>query len=660
MTSTQLFHEPAVQTGDLFPQDDLLRRFVRVHNFIYANDGLSSQQALEEIVKLLFVKLYDEHHSKEKPYPAIPKYNQVIDLVSQVKKEYSTVFEKDEKLRLSKKTLQYVLNQIWPISIVNSSTDAKGLAFQKFLSHCEKDGRGQFFTPKPVVDFCVDIIDPKFGELIIDPACGSGGFLLSILRKILEDTPKDKVEEIIKNNIFGCDINSSAARIAGMRLLLEANEKINIYCTNAIDNIEAFSASVPESMCSLLDGGFDVVLTNPPFGTAGKIIDVNILRHFELGYKWILQNGIYSKSSTMSKGQPAEVLFIERCLQLLKDGGRMGIVLPNGFFENPSLGYLRAYVRRQAKILSIVSLPQETFIPYGTGVKTSLLFLQKQECGHSDRDTVFFGSVRKVGYRGNKFGSPLFKRDAHGKIRVDAADQSVLEEDFSEVVFEYRKFLSGGDVKSARAFSGKLMKVDYRWDSKFYEPRYRQVVSRLSKGGAIRLCDIADVVRTKFRRSDIRGMVRYIELSDVNIDFLEIANATEHLVGDLPSRASYMLKAGDIVTAVAGNSVGTRKHATAMIGEEYEECVCSNGFRVLRNFRIDPYFLLFFMRTDWFLDQMYMYRTGATIPNVSDADFGQILIMIPKEAEMGRISSEVRKSLELRDRARRTFAQIKL
>ena len=655
MTSTRLFHEPAVQTGDLLPQDDLLRRFVRVHNFIYANDGLSSQQALEEIVKLLFVKIYDEHNPEKRPYAAIPKCAQVVDLFSQVKKEYSTVFAKDEKLRLSKKSLQYVLNQIWPILIVNSSIDAKGLAFQKFLSHCEKDGRGQFFTPKPVVDFCVDIIDPKFGELIIDPACGSGGFLLSVLRKILEDTPKAKVEEIIKNNIFGCDISSSAARIAGMRLLLEANEKVNIHCTNAIDHIEAFSVSVTASMRSLLDGGFDVVLTNPPFGTAGKIIDANILRHFEFGYKWVFHNGIYSKSSTMSKGQPAEVLFVERCLQLLKDGGRMGIVLPNGFFENPSLGYLRAYVRWQAKILSIVSLPQETFIPYGTGVKTSLLFLQKQECGHRDRDTVFFGSVRKIGYRGNKFGSPLFKRDAHGKT-----DQLVLEEDFSEVVLEYRKFLSGGDVKSARAFSGKLMKVGGRWDSKFYEPRYRRIISKLAEDGAIQLCDVADVVRTKFRRGEIREMVRYIELSDVNIDFLEIANSTEYLVGDLPSRASYMLKTGDIVTAVAGNSVGTRKHATAMIGEEYEECICSNGFRVLRNFRIDPYFLLFFMRTDWFLDQMYMYRTGAAIPNVSDADFGQILIMIPKETEIGRISSEVRKSIELRDSARRTFAQIKL
>lgn len=204
------------------------------------------------------------------------------------------------------------------------------------------------------------------------------------------------------------------------------------------------------------------------------------------------------------------------------------------------------------------------------------------------------------------------------------------------------------------------MKVDGRWDSKFYEPRYRQVISKLAEDGAIQLCDVADVVRIKFRRSEIREMVRYIELSDVNIDFLEIANSTEYPVGDLPSRASYMLKTGDIVTAVAGNSVGTRKHATAMIGEEYEECICSNGFRVLRNFRIDPYFLLFFMRTNWFLDQMYMYRTGAAIPNVSDAGFGQILIMIPKETEIGRISSEVRKSIELRDRARRTFDRIKL
>ena len=141
----------------------------------------------------------------------------------------------------------------------------------------------------------------------------------------------------------------------------------------------------------------------------------------------------------------------------------------------------------------------------------------------------------------------------------------------------------------------------------------------------------------------------------VNVDYLEIVNSTKHFVRELPSRASYRLQSGDIVTAVSGNSVGTRRHATALVTESYTDCVCSNGFRVLRNFCIDPHFLLFFLRTPWFLEQMHARRTGAAIPCVSDADFAEILVPQPPAEEVERVSAAVKKSLRLRERARKTL-----
>lgn len=123
---------------------------------------------------------------------------------------------------------------------------------------------------------------------------------------------------------------------------------------------------------------FDVILTNPPFGTQGKISDKSVLRNFDLGYKWNQSESGYLRSDVLLNGQVPEILFIERCLQFLKPGGRMAIVLPNGDFENSSLSYLRHYIQEMADVLAVIKLPQETFIPSGTGVKTSILFLRKK------------------------------------------------------------------------------------------------------------------------------------------------------------------------------------------------------------------------------------------------------------------------------------------
>jgi type I restriction enzyme M protein len=157
-----------------------------------------------------------------------------------------------------------------------------------------------------------------------------------------------------------------------------------------------------------------------------------------------------------------------------------------------------------------------------------------------------------------------------------------------------------------------------------------------------------------------KDTVEYIELSDINTHSFEIINSTTYNVHELPSRASYEIKEGDILTAIAGNSVGTKKHATAFVSKEYNGCICTNGFRVLRNFKIDPYYFLYYLRTEEFLKQMFMYRTGAAIPNVSDTDLANIEIYIPLNGEKEIISSQVKKAFELKQEFKNQLDNITL
>lgn len=649
---------------ELTKEDNLLRKFEEIHDYIYANDGLSPQQTLEEFVKILFIKIFDENENLNQFTISTDEWNElktgkpvnsiierIAKLFEKTKEAYQDIFDADDRIKISNIALGFTINKLQGISLLNSSQDAKGLAFQKFLSHHEKDGRGQFFTPEPVIDFCVAMMQPKPNETIIDPACGSGGFLMSALKYLQNNNDKLNTKKVVAKNLFGLDINKSIARIAKMKLLLEANGNINILCTNSLEDLDGIKLSLANSE------GFDLVLANPPFGA--KITNTNTLSKFDLGYKWSNHNKEFYKTKSVYPNQNAEILFIERCLQLLKEGGRMGIVLPNGNFENPSLEYLRYYIKLKAKILAIVNLPQETFIPFGTGVKTSLLFLEKETPNKIRQYPIFFGRVKKLGYQGNKNGTPLYQKDKFGQIVKDKNGQPIIDEDFSVIVDAYKEFQKGNKIETENSFSINYDELNGRFDFDFYSPENRKMFSKLDNGKTVRLGDICEIIKVKSRKlKDSNLTVEYVELSDINTHSYEIINSTTYQVHELPSRASYEIQEGDIITAIAGNSVGTRKHATALVTKEFDGSICTNGFRVLRNFKIDPNYLLFFLKSEVFLKQMFMYRTGAAIPNVSDIDLANTLINLPDEKTIKEISKKMSKAFELRQESRNQIESI--
>lgn len=649
------YNQPSLEKND-----GLLRVFEDVHNHIYANDGLSPEQALEEAIKILFLKIFDEKNKKfefkitPSEYENITNGKNEVDFFTRFKDlqqstfdYFSNLFEKGEKIKLKNSTLGFVVNKLQNIDLLNSSNDVKGLAFQKFIHSSQRVGRGQFFTPEQVVKLCVEIIQPQANEIMLDPACGSGGFLSSALQYVGINEPK-KVSKFAKENIYGIEINRTAAKIAKMRMILDGDGFSNIIQHDSLSDWSSIDLELNkanEKNVKTYQNFFDIIFTNPPFGTQGKITDKSVLRNFDLGYKWNEFDSKFIKSNELLNGQVPEILFIERCLKFLKPGGRMAIVLPNGDFENSSLTYLRNYIKDLADVFAVIKLPQETFIPSGTGVKTSILFLKKKN-GENALNKVFFSQITKLGYSGNKNGSLIYKKDEMGNILKNANGECEIDEDISNVVSSYLKFKRDGDIgENEDIFSVNKNELHYsRLDYEFYKPSYRKIENILLKKGAKRLGDLVKIKKSKsskLRQKDLT--VRYVELSDISTQYNEIINSTELLVHELPSRASYELKEGGIITAVAGNSIGTNSHTSAYVTKDYDGYICTNGFRV---FSVDekilnPFYLLYFLKSKYFLDQVFRFRTGAAIPSLLDSDLLNIFILVPEMTEQNRIGEVI-------------------
>lgn len=658
----------------LFPEEQVLKPniqkktgrilsvFEQIHNHIYANEGLSSEQVFSEMIKIISFKICDEKH-RLNLFRVLPEevsgasHSNLSDFQKRMERLYDEVLKywpndltDNIALNLSSKILVFVVDKLQHISLMDSSRDVKGLAFQKFVSAEHRRGRGQFFTPEQVVDLCVKILRPTPDDRILDPACGTGGFLSLAHRFILDNYNVNSTGK----NLFGIDINSLIARVAKVRLALEEAEDAQLFCINGLDDWDHIDHALNSRSQSLgtFEEGFDIILTNPPFGSQGKIKEKSFLKRYDLGHKWKSLGDTFVKTETIQGGQVPDILFIERCLDFLKPGGRMAIVLPNGDLENLSLRYLRKYVKDRAELLAVLLLPSDTFIPFGTGVKASILFLQKKPISNKVNPNVFFGEIQKLGYTANKTGSIIYKRTDKGEYSIDSEGNPIVDEDISMIVSSFDLFEKTGKLpkESTNCFLVKRKSINDRFDCEFYHPEHRELQEKLLRHKTFQLGEVVKIVKRKMELRSDDGKVEYVELSDINTDYCEISRSEELFVHDLPSRASYKLKEGDILTAVAGNAIGTSKHMSALVTSEFDGAICSNGFRILRpkNGDIDPLYLLFFLRTNIYFKQVFRYRTGAAIPAISDSDLKKILIPIPEKEEQSKIASIVNKGFEAR------------
>lgn len=427
---------------DLRSSKNLKEIFSNLNNHLYGKlkkTDTDTRTRSKEIINLLFCKLLDEVTKGRddilefqiKPEDNAKKLSERIKLFFQenVIKNYEGLFRENESINLTPDLIYITVQQLQNISLIDSSNDIFKDAFEIFVSKILKDEAGQFFTPSNIVSFMVEYLNPSLGSKILDPACGHGGFLLAT-RELLEkksfsknDVPSENQSPPINivSNLYGIDKDLFLTKITTLYLEILGGDKPHIFCENSL-NPESYSSKARKHIKNEL---FDFIFTNPPFGSKIPVDDKDILKTYKLGYIWKnYANTGWKKTKRIAKQQPPQILFIERCIQLLKEEGKLGIVLPEGIFGNPSDRYIWEYLKSKGKILAIISLGQDAFQPY-TCNKTSILFFQKLNKPPDDY-YIRFAMVKDVGH--DKDGKVVYRLNKDGSSKKDLEGNPIVND----------------------------------------------------------------------------------------------------------------------------------------------------------------------------------------------------------------------------------------
>jgi len=444
-----------------------------MENIILANAGVD---IFEEMFKLIFTKLYDEHQSinnsernlkfRADAYTEIELKEIIDELFENAQEEWEGIFQENTKITLTASHLKYCVNALQDIKLFNSNLEVVDEAFEYLVNKSSKGEKGQYFTPRYVIDMCVKMLNPQENEYIIDTAAGSCGFtihtIFDVWKKILKaegknishtftaDKKTDRQIKYVREKVFAIDFDERAVRVGRTLNLIAGDGQTNVLHLNTLDYARWNEWEEKDNWRETYGKGFkklnklkpkqtkksneffefDIVMANPPF--AGDIRERSIFRLYELGRA-------KDKSMKISR----DILFIERNIKFLKPGGRMAIVLPQGRFNNSSDKFVRDYIAKHCRILAVVGLHQNVFKPH-TGTKTSVLFVQKWDeklCPKKDDYPIFFATMTKPSK--DNSGDKIYLKDENGEYIRDEHDHLVVEHDLFSVKLKNGKTPEG-------------------------------------------------------------------------------------------------------------------------------------------------------------------------------------------------------------------------
>lgn len=442
-------------------KEALLLAFDHCHNIVRNNDKLSPEAAFDEISKVMFIKMMyerqpdgeliysnDKFLKDEKQFVASSKKGDYIAfLFEEVKKYFADddLYEKHDYVRICRKSFTSILKELEVIDFYDMSEDVKGVAFESLVGKTFRGELGQFFTPRQVVNYMIEALDIKEGESVCDPCCGSGGFLIrafeyvqdAIDRDIYQqiekiktgNLPESEVQQLVaqllgecdknkagsrygklcKEYFFGVDANVRMARTAKMNMIMHGDGHVGVYLHDGLLDVK-----------NVTKGRFDVVLINPPYGV-----------HIDRGAKDDNGKAVFGEYKVSQSA--AELLFVERVINLLKPGGRAGLVLPEGLFTNANLKSFRKLIEGRARILNITAMPPTVFLASGANVKPNLLFIRKYtEEEMKNHDHNYKLSVVKVNEEQLDAVAPKVRKSVTGDSIKD--DETIREVNREEMI----------------------------------------------------------------------------------------------------------------------------------------------------------------------------------------------------------------------------------
>ena len=446
--------------------DTLLFTFKRCHNYIAGNQGLNKPEAFWELLKLIFCKIEDERSSEINFYTTsqerqglnghLKVKGRIDELFGGVRQKYATIFKPNDTLELDPRVLAYIVSQLQTWSLLDSDIDVKGKAYEEVVGSNLRGNSGEFFTPRNICRMAVEMLDPGPDDVVLDPACGTGGFLTIAMNHVIQklreheqrkwrnsESPTEielrellqKIREYADQRIVGVDINPNLVKASKMNMVMNNDGSGGLYQANSLAPPVTWNSSLRERS---LVGTVDLLFTNPPFGAKIRIDDPSILEKYELGHVWDYDEDddryYIREPRQLQKSQPPEILFVERCVQFLKPGtGRMAIVLPDGILGAPGLAYVREWILEQTRVLASIDLHPDTFQP-GNSTQTSVLLLERKRpneieleraAGRKQDYDVFMALANHIGH--DKRGNKTYVRDDEGNEIVETTVERVRE-----------------------------------------------------------------------------------------------------------------------------------------------------------------------------------------------------------------------------------------
>ncbi|WP_367363767.1 N-6 DNA methylase [Candidatus Tisiphia endosymbiont of Nedyus quadrimaculatus] len=676
----------------LKPVKNLKPVFRRILNTLYSNTNISRKEKLgSEMIKLIFCKIIDEKYDinslpsfritieemeainndkSENEEIKIVQYNKVKKRIQKlfikVKEELGDdgIFVQNEEITLDAKSIVYVVGELEQIALLKTEKDTVGEAFETFAESKLVGEKGEFFTPREIVKLAVQIIDPSPNQTIIDPACGSGGFLIYALEHVWRKMDNNRVyknstdinrlkKQIAEKCFYGLDKEIDLVKICKAYMTIIGDGKSKIVQENTLHPIHEFQAKTKELITTKKDGEielntFDFVITNPPFGSKIKILKEDC-KYFELGYQYKKEGNSFIKTNKVKETEPQE-LFIERCLQLLKDGGKLAIVLPETYFHAPSKKHVLDFLTKNNNIIAVVDLPHNTFRPY-CNAKTCLLVLEKGKMQNND---IIMAVAEEMGH------------DHTGRLiyRYDSKTEMFTKEIWDDTETIRNELLAKKFNKNTFTTSSSNI-INSVYVPRYYWKRKEEEIKDIANNQNFKLITIDELLKQNILQafnghgsppSEYKGTgtVPYIRVADI-INWEIYKNPTslipEHIYRKIKGKNGISLQEEDVVFVRRGSY---RIGSVAMISKFDTNVLLTNEittFRIINQhniYNITPYYFMFAMSHSITQKQLYnKIFIDTTLPNIGDR-WTELLIPIPLDKD---------KTLEISNKIKDTFSQ---
>jgi len=648
---------------DLKPTHNLKVIFNSIRNHLAGNaTGTGRDEIIaQQLINLIFCKIYDERFTKKEDNVSfrvgVDEDKKIVkkrieEIFEKVKTKYSEVIEVADNISLDADSIKYVVGELQNFCLIESERDIIADAFETFIGYSLKGAQGQFFTPRNVIKLMVEIINPQPNEILIDPACGTGGFLVESLRhiwKVLDKQAEDygwsdlalneeKLSSAIKC-IKGLEKDDFLSKVAKAYMAILGDGKGGIFCE---DSLKSSAEWKPTTRQQIDLGKFDVLLANPPFGKDIKVKGEEKLKQYDLAYNWKKDGNTFVKTNKLKKEETIQILFIERSLKLLKDGGRLGIVLPETFFHAPKSRYVLHYMLQSNNVTWMLDLPHNTFRPHNNA-KCVVIVLEKNR---PQQEEINMAVAEEIGH--DHQGKEIYRWD----FKKKEVDKSNLWDDIPLIIDElgtkFSKYCF--KVKSKSALSKNILVPRYYWQNKIKE------IEDIAKSQNLELISIKELMRkgiiTSFDGHGSppaeykgKGEIPYVRVKDI-VNWEVYKDPTSKITTEIyleKKGKNKDLEATDVVYVRRGSY---RIGSVAMVSPYDTEALYTREILVLRitneknEYGLNPYYLLYLLSHRLtHLQAKNKILIETTLPNIADR-WKELMLPIDRNPENRKAISD--------------------